>query len=252
MIRRFNRYELKYVVDVNRYRAIVNDLADFMVPDQHGDADGFYRILSLYYDSPELSGYWSKLDGLKYRRKLRLRIYPGEDIRKVRTGFVEIKQRINRTVQKRRIVLPLEQAVDLCNGGDIPEGLDNLDQAAANEVAFMIRTLRLRPQCIVAYRRQAFAGGRYEAGARLTFDMQLKGRIHALEVNQIAKNQYFMPPDQLVMEVKVNERIPHWMVSLLARHNCQLQRVSKYCAAIANSTRLLRSAVNHKENLYYG
>ncbi len=252
MIRRFNRYELKYVVDSQRYRALVSDLSNFMAPDSHGDLDGFYRIVSLYYDSPTNSGYWSKLEGLKFRRKLRLRIYPGEDIRKVTTGFVEIKQRINRTVQKRRLVLPLDQAVRLCAGDDIPSHLDKLDAAAANEVAFMVRSLHLKPRCIVAYRRRAFAGGRFESGTRLTFDMQLKGRVHALEVNQIAKNQYFMPPDSLVMEVKVNERIPHWMVSLLAKHNCQLQRVSKYCAALANSTRLLRQALSNKENLFYG
>ncbi len=251
MIRRFNRYELKYILDARRCRALVEDLKNFMVPDVHGDGDGYYRVLSLYYDSPQLSGYWSKIEGLKFRRKLRLRVYPGADLRGVTTGFVEIKQRINRTVQKKRIILPLDQAELLCDECVIPEGItDQVDMVAAQEIAYMIRVLHLRPKCIVSYRRLAFEGGRYERGMRLTFDMQLQGRVHALKVNEIAQNYYFMPPDSLIMEVKVNERIPAWMTSLLARHNCQLQRVSKYCASLAHGLRRQHAALSHKENIY--
>jgi SPX domain protein involved in polyphosphate accumulation len=35
------------------------------------------------------------------------------------------------------------------------------------------------------------------------------------------------------MEVKADERVPQWVASLLARHNCQIARVSKYCAGVA-------------------
>jgi hypothetical protein len=114
----------------------------------------------------------------------------------------------------------------------------------------MVRAANLRPACIVSYRRQAFMGGRYEAGMRLTFDMQLQGRVHALEVNAPARNHYFMPPDWFIMEVKVNERIPDWMVSVLAKHECETQRVSKYCAALKHGLRRLEYAWKSKENLY--
>ncbi|MFC1641621.1 VTC domain-containing protein [Myxococcota bacterium] len=252
MIKRFNRYELKYFVDARRYQSLVQDLSYFMVPDAHGDTDGFYRIVSLYYDSPDLSAYWSKLDGLKFRRKLRVRIYvyPGQDIRKVNTAFVEIKQRIDRTVQKRRLVLPLEEATRLCAGDEIPSGLDAMDAATASEVAYMVRAQRLRPKCIVSYRRRAFMGGRYEGGMRLTFDMKLQGRVHALKVNEVARNVFFFPLDWALMEVKVNERIPRWMVALLGKHECRLQRMSKYCAALATGMGRLKWASLNRENLY--
>jgi VTC domain len=35
------------------------------------------------------------------------------------------------------------------------------------------------------------------------------------------------------MEVKADDRVPEWTTSLLARHGCQLTRVSKYCAGVA-------------------
>jgi len=250
VIKRFNRYELKYVIHAEKYRALVRDLEHFMAPDPHGDTDGFYRVASLYYDSPDYQFYRSKVEGLKYRRKLRIRVYPGLDIRQVDQGFAEIKQRINRTVQKRRLRLPLAAAQALCAGDFEPFDLDPMDAAVASEILFMVRAANLRPRCIVSYRRRAFMGGRFEAGMRVTFDMQLQGRIHALDLPEPARNHYFMAPDQFVMEVKVNERIPAWMVSLLAKHECQTQRVSKYCSALARGVGRLRFAISHKENRY--
>ena len=250
MIRTFNRYELKYIVHARDYHAIVKDLRHFLAPDPHGDADGFYRVVSLYYDSPDHSAYWSKVEGLKYRRKLRLRIYPGEDIRKVEVGFVEIKQRINRTVQKRRVILPLADARRLCTADEIDTRLDPGDARTASEIAYLVRAQQLRPQAVVSYRRRAYMGGRFERGMRLTFDMQLKGRIHALQVDEIANDRYFMPPDWMIMEVKVNERIPDWMIALLGKHECQLRRVSKYCAVVSHGRQRLERSFRHKENLY--
>jgi len=250
MIRRFNRYELKYVVHATAYRALVEDLKHFMVPDPYGDVDGFYRVTSLYYDSPDYQFYRSKVEGLKYRRKLRLRIYPGTDISKVTKGFCEIKQRINRTVQKRRLTLPLDDAVSLCSGTFDASALDELDAAAASEMLYMVRAANLRPSCIVSYRRQAFMGGRFEAGMRLTFDMQLQGRMQSLTVNEESPNHYFIPPDWFIMEVKVNERVPVWVTSLLAKHECQTQRVSKYCAVVKKELQRMDFALRHKENVY--
>jgi hypothetical protein len=250
VIRRFNRYELKYVVHASRYQPLVDDLMRFLEPDEHGDRDGYYRVVSLYYDSPDYSFYHSKVDGLKFRRKLRVRVYPGDDIRTVKTGFVEIKQRMNRTVQKKRIVLPLPEAMALCNGDYDKPFADEMDAVAANEVLYMVRAMGLRPKCVVSYRRRALVGSRYENGMRVTFDMQLQGRVHALTLTENAHNHYFIPPDWYVLEVKVNERIPDWMTSIIARHECELRRVSKYCAALKNGMDRLKFRLEHREDIY--
>lgn len=247
MIRRFNRYELKYVIDARRYRELLADLRHFVRPDPMGDGDGFYRVTSLYYDSPTFAAYRSKVDGLKFRRKLRLRVYPrGADPRSLTEGHVEIKQRVNRTVQKRRVVLPLAAAADLCRGVEPIGEFDALDQAVISEVHYMVRSQHLRPACIVAYRRQAFVTDRYDAGMRITFDMQLEARVTSLAVQQAAKLRPFLPRDRMIMEVKVNERVPHWAVALLAKHECTLQRYSKYCAALEREKARLENALRHR------
>lgn len=41
-----------------------------------------------------------------------------------------------------------------------------------------------------------------------------------------------LPTHLTVMEIKVNERIPYWLTELVAAHNLQLARISKYCQSI--------------------
>jgi SPX domain protein involved in polyphosphate accumulation len=232
VIRRFNRFELKYILPVVDCSRIMDDLRHQIAPDRHGGTEG-YPVVSLYYDSTDLDFFWAKIEGLKFRRKVRMRIYPGEDITNITTGSIEIKQRINKTVQKRRLELPLDQAEELCAGRLSLSGLDALDTQVAHEVTYLSRSMDLRPTAITAYRRRAFEGLEENAGLRVTFDTNVSARVHALKVNAPATNRLVLPTDWAIMEVKADDRIPEWMTSLLARHGCQLNRVSKYCAAIA-------------------
>ncbi len=234
MIKRFNRYELKYVLRADEVNRLIDDLREMVEPDPYGGDLG-YRLVSLYYDSPGYDFFWAKIEGIKFRRKLRLRIYVKDVPSLVTEGMVEIKQRINRTVQKRRVKLPLEEAILLCENQAIQSALDPLDQQVVSEVRYLIAAMNLRPTCITAYHRRAFVGGLYDAGLRITFDTDLRYRVHALEVNLDAKNHLFISPEWCIMEVKVNEAVPDWVTSLLARHGCQLRRVSKYCAGLAHS-----------------
>lgn len=62
------------------------------------------------------------MDGLKFRRKLRIRRYElGDALTDETPVFVEIKQRIDRVTQKRRVSLPYAEALRLCNDRQIPE-----------------------------------------------------------------------------------------------------------------------------------
>jgi hypothetical protein len=148
-------------------------------------------------------------------------------------GLIEIKQRINRTVQKRRLVLPIEQATELCLGHRIPPGLDALDEQVAQEVCYLSNSMHLEPSAITAYYRRAFEGALENAGLRVTFDYDVRGRVHTLDLTEPASNKLILPLDWCIMEVKANETVPDWMISLLGRHNCSLNRVSKYCAVVA-------------------
>lgn len=242
-IRRFNRYELKYVLDRDQYELVVAQLADYLSPDTYGDALGRYLVTSLYYDTVDYKAYWDKIDGHRFRRKLRVRAYGSQIVKPDTLCFVEIKQRTNQTLQKRRVEMPYSSAVTLCGSGTgAGEGLE-AEQAVIGEVQYLYHTLHLQPACIVSYDRQAFIGSGYDPGLRVTFDTNLKCRIHDLTLlsQSYADNHFFVPPPWCVMEVKVNDRVPYWLTEIINKYRCTLRRVSKYCRALEQSGALLNS-----------
>lgn len=231
MIRSFNRFELKYLISTTQAGAVSADLLGFLSPDRHGEG-GRYALTSLYYDSADLSCYWAKIDGLKVRRKLRIRHYesaaaldPADPV------FVEIKQRVNRVTQKRRVQLPYAIAQSLCEGVE-PDDVARADAAVVTEVVDMVRRFDLRPTAITSYMRDAFVGGELDPGVRVTFDRGLRYRTGNLDLHRKNPGAHLLPPDLVVMEVKVNDRVPTWLTRLVSHHNLTLVRISKYCAAI--------------------
>jgi hypothetical protein len=232
VIRRFNRFELKYIVPASLHAALVSDLRPHMAPDAHGGETG-YRITSLYYDSRDLVCYWAKREGIKHRRKVRVRIYGDSAERHDEQVLVEIKQRIDRTVQKRRVRLPLALAYELCEGRSHPALDDPLDRAVVSEVEFLVRSLHLHPSCVISYLRQAWVGGPYEPGLRVTFDAQLVCRGPELRLAGGLARHSVLSPSFLVLEVKANEKVPIWVSRVIAKHGLRLRRISKYCEGVA-------------------
>ena len=227
-MKRFNRFELKYIVEAKKAEAVKGDLLDYMDPDHNGTADGSYSISSIYYDTADLAFMRAKVEGIKYRRKLRVRRYGDRTEAPV---FVEIKQRINRTTQKRRLILPLAEAYQLCAGEWERELDDPEDNAAAQEVMFLSRGLNLQPTSVVGYRRQAYVGSSYEPGLRVTFDHDIWGAVASQGLVPDVSRHALTPQSTVIMEVKANNAVPMWLANLLARHDCSLRRYSKYCAA---------------------
>jgi len=59
-IRKFNRFELKYLLTLKQAEQFKSALRAYLVPDEHGQDNGRYALTSLYYDSPDLRCYWEK------------------------------------------------------------------------------------------------------------------------------------------------------------------------------------------------
>jgi hypothetical protein len=231
-IRKFNRFELKYILTLRQAEAFKRALSAYMRPDEHGNDNGRYALASLYYDSPELRCYWEKEYGLRFRRKLRLRRYEnGEALTEETPIFLEIKQRVDRVTQKRRAVLPYGAALRLCYERQMPEHAPE-DKAVIEEIYVFLWQYNLRPVSIVRYDRQAFVGSAYDLGLRVTFDSNLTFQAHPLHLHEAPQSLPMLPANQVVLEIKVNERIPSWLMGLIADHNLRLERVSKYCRSI--------------------
>ncbi|MFJ8230305.1 polyphosphate polymerase domain-containing protein [Streptomyces sp. NPDC094448] len=237
----FNRFELKYLVRVEEAAAIRDELAERMDRDVHSPVGG-YGVWSLYYDTPQLRFYWEKIEGLKFRRKLRIRHYGTLDgITDDSPVCVEIKQRVNRVTQKRRITLPYGTARQLCDGRELVPHAPR-ESAFVQEVLELIVRLNLRPTAITGYQREALVGRGADTGLRVTLDRRVRGRDRDFHFGTATpENRFTVPPHLAVMEVKVNERTPHWITDLTARRNLALVRISKYVQSVEAFGRAPRS-----------
>jgi SPX domain protein involved in polyphosphate accumulation len=228
----FNRYELKYLVPTEQVGAIRTELTERMQRDPNAGPRG-YGVWSVYYDTEKLRFYYEKIEGLKFRRKLRIRRYGelGESTGSDSPVSVEIKQRVNRVTQKRRVILPYRLALDLCDRRvrvEHPEA----DQGFVDEVLDLIVRLDLQPIAMTGYRREPYVGTDADLGLRVTLDHRVRGRDRDFDLRAEAESRYIIRPDLAVMEVKVNERAPYWVTDMAARYGLQIQRISKYCQSV--------------------
>jgi hypothetical protein len=231
-IHSFNRFELKYLLSLQQAERFKATLQAYVVPDEHGYNNGHYTLSSLYYDSPDLRCYRENDDGLKFRRKLRIRRYEtGEVFTDESPVFLEIKQRYDRVTQKRRTVLPYREALRLCNDRQIPDH-ESGDRALIEEIYAFLWQYNLRPVSVVRYDRQAFIGTEYDMGLRVTFDTSLSFQAQQLRLHEQPSGLPLLPASVTVVEIKVNERIPIWLTEMIAAHNLQRVGISKYCRSI--------------------
>jgi hypothetical protein len=244
------RYELKYLLRRDQVAPLVAELRQILPADPHAGEVGMYPITSLYYDTYDYSAYWAKLDGQRNRRKIRVRVYGSATITPDTLAFVEIKQRINKLMRKRRAALAYSQAVDLESYYELGLARSGMEQALLHEVYYLYSILQLRPACVVTYDRIAFEGTDLAPDLRVTVDVNLRGRARDLTLlsTGMAADHLVMGPEFAVLEVKANHNVPRWVAQLLARHQCSFYRISKYCMvldkceAISGRQRILAAA----------
>lgn len=227
----FNRYEIKYFVDELRVADLRSELTARMDADPHSPRGG-YPVTSLYYDTPDLRFYWEKIEGLRFRRKVRMRLYGApSDCTDDTPVQIEIKQRVNRVTQKRRTALPYAEALRWLDGREQID-CEPSQRPFVNEVSTLIGNLDLRPIVTTGYLREAFIGRDADLGLRVTIDHKVHGRDRDFGFASGAQNRFTIPPKLAIVEVKANERVPYWITDLLARLDMSVVRISKYCQSV--------------------
>lgn len=234
-IRKFNRFELKYLVSLGVAEALKKEILKYAHRDNFNNTNGKYRLVSLYYDSPSYRYYWEKIDGLRFRKKLRIRWYESEKLEDDSVVYVEIKQRVDRVTQKRRVPVTYKEALRLCGEGIMPDGFEKRDQGTLEEIYEMVKLNNLQPKMIISYDREAFIGSKYDLGFRLTFDRFVGFRCRDFDLGLGTNDGLIIPPHFAIMEIKTNERAPCWIIELVSKYQLQLIRISKYCQGVESA-----------------
>ncbi|HIH94454.1 TPA: polyphosphate polymerase domain-containing protein [Methanosarcina acetivorans] len=220
------------MLTIKQANELKEQVKHYLIPDPYSWASGDYVITSLYYDSPDLQCYWEKVNGIKFRKKLRIRFYETkEKLTEDSLIFVEVKQRYDKTIQKRRVEMKYKDSLTLCNERIIPEHNEE-DTPVIEEILAMVEERNLQPTLITSYFRHAFVGTDYDIGLRITFDSNIRYRINDLDLNSKKPGRFIVSPDRVILEIKANERVPFWLTELIAQNNYRLVRISKYCTGL--------------------
>ena len=238
---RLDRFEMKFVITRDQRDAIMPALMERMRADENAMDGAYYPIISLYYDTPDRDCYWEKEQSVPSRRKMRVRVYGSLDGKLPPTIFVEIKHKCDGRGVKRRLRVPLEEALWICAGNPPRRPLNVLDMRIVDEIHMLVKKRNFRPTVAMRYDRQAYADKDPESDLRVTFDTGIAYRFDNLDpIPDDRRFDRFMLPDGYsVMEVKVTGAVPYWLTKLVGEHHCILQGHSKYNNALEDGDSVL-------------
>ena len=217
------REEKKFLIDRAAALALRAHLCPVVHTDAHNGADG-YPVRSLYFDTPDERDFREKEDGVKLRRKLRLRVYsPAADF-----ALFEMKQKQGQYQRKRSLRLSREEARALIAGDQtvlLHEGSE-----FGRECYGMMQRYVYRPKTVVEYDRFAFVSS--ENSIRITFDSAVRANECSFDIfdPHLALGSV-LPPSAVILEVKYNGFLLSYIKDMLLPVQRSELSVSKYCLA---------------------
>jgi hypothetical protein len=234
---RFERLELKYLIDEQKAREVYAAVAPYCVSDTHNPSEvgTGYTIYSLYLDTPSKWFYRAKMQDEPDRIKLRCRAYTSDG-----PVHLEVKRKRVDVIQKTRATVAREHFMRAACGLERPLRDTPSQRSLLTRFAYLMTLTGATPTLLVRYEREAFVST-VDHYARVTFDR----RVVAQQVSEwdllgdptawcsLAGqwlSQGFHSP--VLLELKCETLMPRWMSAVIQRFGLRVQGFSKYCRGI--------------------
>ncbi|MCP5536344.1 MAG: polyphosphate polymerase domain-containing protein [Akkermansiaceae bacterium] len=250
MFHRVDRTEFKFLIPLGMRDEVVEEVEKHTGFDKEAGGSSQYPIISQYYDNALRDCYWEKQRGQKSRRKLRIRVYGSNCGKMPPTTFIEVKHKHYGRGVKRRLRLPMEDALELAEGETskmLVDGgrLSRYERMVVDEIVGLVKSRDFQFLCTMRYDRQAFVGGDDAPDLRVTFDTGIACRFEQLDLqaNDQRFEHYLIPDDQCIMEVKTNTVIPYWLRNLIGSKKLVRRSYSKFCTALEKHDPVVREAL---------
>jgi SPX domain protein involved in polyphosphate accumulation len=227
------RLEYKYLIPVSLLSHIRSDLLPFLEMDKYaGDKDNKeYTVRSIYFDTPQMRYYFEKVEGIKIRKKVRIRSY--DEYESDKTVFLEIKRKNQGYISKHRSKILLKDVDNILQDHKpedyiINTGSNGKSLEDARMFLFYFKHENLRPSVLITYEREAFFG-KFNKDLRITFDKNLRFLTH-VDHSRLFEESDLQPAlnDKLILEIKFRHSFPLWLQTILSRYNLQRLALSKY------------------------
>lgn len=217
----FKRYELKYLLTTAQKGAILAAMEPYMAQDEYGVA----TIRNLYFDTDNYRLIRRSMEKPAYKEKLRLRSYAPADANS--PIFVEVKKKYRQVVYKRRISLPMQDAL-AWTAGQCPAPQPS--QITREIDYFLSYYGSLHPTVFLSYDRTAFFA-KDGSGFRITFDDHILARQENLSLAADVYGTPLLPEGCVLMELKCSGSIPLWLTRVMTREQIHKTSFSKYGTA---------------------
>lgn len=217
----FLRHELKYLLDAEKKRRVMELLPLHMSLDKYGKSE----IRSIYFDTDDYLLVRRSIQKPVFKEKLRIRSY-GEAT-KDREVFVELKRKYNSVVYKRRTKMTEAEALLwLTEGNGCP-----IESQISHEIDYFLTMYeRLSPKVFLSYEREAYYD-KDGSDLRITFDDNILARCEELTLEGKAYGTPLLDEGKTLMEIKCSGGMPLWLVHLLSEAGIFKTSYSKYGVA---------------------
>ncbi len=234
-INTFARKEIKFLLDMYQYEELMKVIGNYMNPDKYCVGGKEYGIYNIYYDTPDDFLIRESLAKPYYKEKIRLRSYysPASPDSPV---FLEIKKKIGGIVTKRRVLMTLAESDEYFATRHKPEIRKYITGQVFTELDAFLEHYPVQPKQYISYQREAFFG-KDNKDFRLTFDRKITDRRYDLHLSEESYGNYIIGADQRLMEVKVSDSMPAWLVEKLSELKIYKTSFSKYGRAYMNYVR---------------
>lgn len=223
----FQRKEIKFLLSMEQYEALLEEIHKYMDPDKYCVGGKDYGIYNIYYDTPDDFLIRESIAKPYYKEKIRLRSYysPAGPDDKV---FLEIKKKVGGIVTKRRVTMTLAEADAYMLQRKKPVDTSKyLQKQIFGELDVFLDHYPVLPKQYISYQRSAFFG-KDDKDFRLTFDRQITERRYDLSLGMPSYGAQIIAPNQRLMEVKIAGAMPLWLSKKLAELQIYKISFSKY------------------------
>jgi len=246
------RLEYKYLIPVSKFEQIKREMLPYLILDEYADRKDKkeYTVRSIYFDNSKWQYYVDKIEGLKVRKKLRVRGYNdsfGESI-----IFLEIKRKNQNFISKNRSPLLFGDIPKILETGNAKEymlnpGSNGRSLDDAEKFLYYYTNDHLSPTILITYEREPFYH-KFDKNLRITFDKDLRFLSYPeyddlFEEEQLQK----IPANTVILEIKFTCSLPSWLQNILTRYNLQRRPVSKYTICIDQDRKI--NPLNRHKNL---
>lgn len=247
-INTFARKEIKFLLDMEQYHGLMEIIPQYMNPDAYCVGGKEYGIYNIYYDTPDDYLIRESLAKPYYKEKIRLRSYyspAGADDR----VFLEIKKKIGGIVTKRRVAMTLAESEAYLADRTKPECKKYITEQVFRELDAFLNNYPIQPKQYISYQREAFFG-KDDGDFRLTFDRKITERRYDLGLDYASYGNFIIRADQRLMEVKVSDAIPEWLVAKLSEFGIYKTSFSKYGRAYQNFVKSQIEKASAEKKIY--